>query len=86
MARLPRVVIPGHPIHIIQRGNNRQAVFYADEDYLKYLEILRHSSDACDCHIHAYGLMTNYVHLLVTPAREESLSLMMQSLGRQYVR
>ena len=86
MARTPRVVIAGHPLHVIQRGNNRQAVFYADEDYLRYIETLRQSSAACDCQIHAYVLMTNHVHMLVTPAHEESLSLMMQSLGRQYVR
>ncbi len=85
MARLPRIVMPGYPLHVIQRGNNRQAVFYAEEDYLKYLETLRLSAEATNCYIHAYVLMTNHVHLLVTPAGKESLSLMMQSLGRQYV-
>ncbi len=85
MARLPRIVIPGYPLHVIQRGNNRQAIFYAEEDHLKYLEILRLSAEATDCHIHAYVLMTNHVHLLVSPAGKESLSVMMQSLGRQYV-
>jgi len=78
-------VIPGYPLHVIQRGNNRQAVFYAEEDYLKYLETLRQSAEATDCHIHAYVLMTNHVHLLVTPAGKENLSIMMQSLGRHYV-
>lgn len=86
MARLPRIVIPGYPLHVIQRGNNRQAIFYADEDYYKYLDTLRQVGEVNSCAIHAYVLMTNHVHLLVTPERKESLSLMMQSLGRQYVR
>lgn len=85
MARLPRLVIPGYPLHVIQRGNNRQAIFYAEGDYLKYLETLRLSAEETGCRIHAYVLMTNHVHLLVSPAGKESLSKMMQSLGRQYV-
>ncbi len=86
MARLPRIVIPGYPLHVIQRGNNRQAIFYAEEDYYRYLEVLRQASEANGCEIHAYVLMTNHIHLLVTPGQKESLSLMMQSVGRSYVR
>lgn len=86
MARLPRIIIPGQPQHVIQRGNNRQAIFFAEMDYLKYLDVLRCSAAAQKCHIHAYVLMTNHVHLLLTPDREDSLSLMMQAVGRQYVR
>lgn len=85
MARLPRIVIPGYPLHVIQRGNDRQPVFFAEEDYCKYLETLRQGAEATYCHIHAYVLMTNHVHLLVTPSGQENVSLMMQSLGRQYV-
>ena len=82
MARLPRIVIPGQPLHVIQRRNNRQAIFYAEMDYLNYLDVLRCSANAQGCCIHAYVLMTNHVHPLLTPDREESLSLMMQALVR----
>ena len=54
--------------HIIQRGNNRSACFYAEEDYRRYLDTLKEQADKHDCQIHAYVLMTNHVHLLVTPA------------------
>lgn len=86
MARLPRIVVPGLPMHVIQRGNNRQATFFAEDDYYKYLDALASSSEVNECSIHAYVLMTNHIHLLVTPAAENSLSSMMQSLGRKYVR
>ena len=86
MARLPRVVLPGCPLHIIQRGNNRQATFYTEADCVKYLEVLRRVAGEHSVYVHAYVLMTNHVHLLVTPEHKESLSLTMQSLGRQYVR
>jgi len=82
MARLPRIVIPGQPLHVIQRRNNRQAIFYAEMDYLNYLDVLRCSANAQGCCIHACVLMTNHVHPLLTPDREESLSLMMQALVR----
>ena len=86
MARLPRIVIPGHPLHVIQRGNNRQATFYAEENYQKYLETLNEAAKANNCLIHAYVLMTNHMHLLVTPLQQNSLSLTMQAVGRKYVR
>jgi len=85
MARLPRIVLPGQPVHVVHRGNNRQAVFFSEQDYFKYLDTLRRACAASDCAVHAYVLMTNHIHLLVTPAQENSLSLMMQSLGRRYV-
>ena len=85
MARLPRIVVPGLPMHVIQRGNNRQAIFFIEEDYRKYLEILASASEEHECSIHAYVLMTNHVHLLVTPVTESSLPLMMQAIGRKYV-
>lgn len=86
MARLPRIVVPGLPVHVIQRGNNRQAVFFAEEDFRKYLNELALASDEYECLIHAYVLMTNHIHMLVTPTTETTLSLMMQSIGRKYVR
>ncbi len=85
MARLPRFVIPGQPQHIILRGNNRTEIFCADADYLFYLEKLKQACNAHGCDIHAYVLMTNHVHLLVTPFEEHSLPKAMQMLGRYYV-
>ncbi len=85
MARLPRFIIPGQPQHVIQRGNNRQPIFCTDRDYQYYLEKLEYSSKEHGCEIHAYVLMTNHVHLLVSPSAPESLSKMMQTLGRYYV-
>jgi putative transposase len=85
MARLPRFVIPGHPQHVIVRGNNRGPIFYADEDYQFYLEKLKLVCDRHSCDVHAYILMTNHVHLLITPHMQESISKAMQMLGRYYV-
>jgi putative transposase len=86
MARMPRIALPGYPLHVIQRGNNRGAVFHAEEDYCRYLDTLGQSAREHGGAVHAYVLMTNHVHLLVTPERETSLSLMMQAIGRRYVR
>lgn len=85
MVRLPRFVIPGQPQHVIQRGNNRQAIFRAEADYHFYLEKLSDAARKHQCDIHAYVLMTNHVHLLVTPHVENGISKMMQMLGRYYV-
>ena len=85
MARLPRFVLPGQPQHVIQRGNNRQDIFRAKGDYHYYLEKLGEVADKHQCDIHAYVLMTNHVHLLVTPHQENSIGKMMQTLGRYYV-
>lgn len=85
MPRLPRFALPGVPQHVIQRGNNRQVCFVADEDYRFYLECLHDASVRYDCGIHAYVLMTNHVHLLVTPNKADALSRFMQHVGRRYV-
>lgn len=85
MARLPRFVLPGHPQHVIQRGNNRQAIFCAESDYQFYLEKLAEAALKHSCDVHAYVLMTNHVHLLVTPHTDNGISKMMQMLGRYYV-
>jgi putative transposase len=85
MPRRARLAIPGIPWHIIQRGNNRSACFYADADYHRYLETLQQQAVAHGCSIHAYCLMTNHVHLLLTPARPDSAGLMMKHLGQRYV-
>jgi len=86
MARLPRLNPPGIAQHIIQRGNNRQVCFSGEEDFSSYLAWLSEYSTRFGMDIHAYVLMTNHVHILATPQREESISKTMQSLGRQYVR
>jgi putative transposase len=86
MPRPPRIVIPGQPLHIIQRGNNRAPCFFADEDHRFYLDNLKDASIRYGCRIHAYVLMTNHVHLLLTPELAESPSAVLQSVGRRYVR
>jgi putative transposase len=86
MARLPRISPVDVPVHIIQRGNNRQVCFAAEEDYGAYIGWLTEYAKKYMVDIHAWVLMSNHVHLLCTPLREGSLSLMMQSLGRRYVR
>jgi putative transposase len=86
MARLPRIDLAGIPQHVIQRGNNRSACFFADADYAFYLECLSRAAARYECAIHAYVLMTNHVHLLVTPAGVGLVAHMMQSIGRSYVR
>jgi len=83
--RKPRFVLPGVPQHVIQRGNNHEPCFFAEQDYRRYLEDLAQVADKHGCRIHAYVLMTNHVHLLMTPTGEHSISDTMQALGRRYV-
>lgn len=86
MARLPRVDAAGYPQHVIQRGNNRQAIFLDTLDYDRYLRLALEIAAAQAVAIHAYVLMTNHVHLLVTPEMDGRISTFMQGLGRRYVR
>jgi putative transposase len=85
MARLPRLHLPGCAQHVIQRGNNREACFYTEADYKAYLAFLKDAAIKHQVAIHAFVLMTNHVHLLMTPAGEQGASRMMQALGRKYV-
>ena len=85
MPRRPRLALPNVPLHIIQRGNNRQACFFAEEDYRFYLDWLREYADKAGCRIHAYVLMTNHVHLLISAERPESPGALMKALGQRYV-
>jgi len=73
------------PVHIIQRGNNRQACFYAETDFQFFLHHLRELAKRAECEVHAYALMTNHVHLLVTPRKAEAVPKLIISLGRRYV-
>jgi putative transposase len=85
MARHPRLILAGVALHVVQRGNNRSACFREDGDYLTYLAHLRYLSGKYECEVHAYCLMTNHVHLLLTPADAYACTLLMRDLGRCYV-
>lgn len=85
MARLPRLELPGVAQHIVQRGNNRLPCFLDDGDRRCYLHFLRESLLASGCELHAYVLMDNHVHLLVTSPEAGGVSRLMQMLGRRYV-
>jgi putative transposase len=86
MARRPRLALAGVPLHVIQRGNNRNACFVGDGDRRLYLQCLGEAAGKHRCAVHAYVLMPNHVHLLVTPAAGDGVSMMMQEVGRRYVR
>ncbi len=85
MARQPRLSAPGYPHHVVQRGNNRQEVFRDAADCERYLTLLAELSVATSIAVHAYVLMPNHVHLLLTPAQPMALGRLMQALGRRYV-
>src|SRR5690606_1288013 len=77
--------LPQISCHVVQRGHNRQACFYADEDYRFYIQSLNDARQRYDVAVHAYCLMTNHVHLLMTPMTTSGISRVMQSVGRKYV-
>ena len=85
MPRLPRLKLPNTPLHIIQRGNNRSVCFASDEDFLFYLDQLTDISVKVGVAVHAFVLMTNHVHLLLTPQDAEGASQLMKRLGQRYV-
>ena len=84
MARQARIVIPGQAMHIMARGNNRQDLFFNPSDRRIYLDWLRDAAKEFGSAVHAYVLMPNHVHCLITPLRANSLAKTMQSLGRRY--
>ena len=85
MPRQPRVILAGVPLHLIQRGNNRQACFFTEDDYRAYLGWLNEYARESNCSIHAYVLMTNHVHLLLTPRTPDGVGNLMKRLGQRYV-
>lgn len=85
MARLPRLTLPGHLHHVIQRGNNRQPIFQDGEDFDTMLGLLADNALQHGVAVHAYVLMDNHFHLLVTPSSADALPQMMQAVGRRYV-
>jgi len=85
MPRRPRIKLAEVPQHVVQRGINREPCFFAEEDYHFYLHWLQKSAADWHCAIHAYVLMTNHVHLLVTSEQPDGIAKLMQSIGRRYV-
>ncbi|MBC3952666.1 transposase [Pseudomonas sp. DOAB1069] len=85
MSRRLRVVMPNVPLHVIQRGNDRVACFYSENDYLFYLESLTELACKYGCKVHAFCLMTNHVYLLLSPGCIAGAGLLMKGLGQRYV-
>ncbi len=85
MPRQPRLVLPHVAIHLVQRGNNRSACFVADSDRQLYLLHLSELSRKLACAVHAYCLMPNHVHLLLTPGTAQDCAVLMRELGQRYV-
>jgi putative transposase len=86
MARFARVVLPGYPHHVTQRGNRRQRVFFCDYDYAHYLELIAHGCLHAKTHCLAYCLMPNHVHLVLTPSDERGLRSALAEAHRHYTR
>lgn len=85
MPRQARLVVPHIALHVVQRGHDRKACFREDTDYLVYLTTLHQLAPGAGCAIHAYCLMTNHVHLLLTPAAVDSCATLIRDLGQRYV-
>ena len=85
MPRRARLMLPNVPLHLIQRGNNRQACFFADEDYVRYLDWLGDNAAKHGCRVHGYVLMTNHVHLLLSTDEPDAAGALMKALGQRYV-
>ena len=85
MPRRPRIQLDRIPLHIVQRGRHREACFFGEEDYQSYLHWLGDALGETGCQLHAYALMTNHVHLLLTPRKADAVPRLIMSLGRRYV-
>lgn len=85
MARLPRLIAPGLPIHLMQRGHNRDQTFLDERDFAVYRECLLEAATRYACAIHAYALMSNHIHLLMTPRDPECAARLMRSMGSRFV-
>jgi putative transposase len=84
MPRQLRTIIPDTPVHIVQRGNDRMPCFREEEDYLVYLALILQGARKLPCAIHSYCLMTNHVHMLITPGRTESCGMLMHGIAHRY--
>jgi putative transposase len=85
MPRRARIQIDNIPLHIVQRGHNREPCFFSADDYSGYLHWLGEALTEIECALHAYVLMTNHVHLLLTPRKAAAVPRLLMSLGRRYV-
>lgn len=85
MARLPRFVLPGYPQHVIQRGNNQERILYEEDDYWFLWEKIGAAAEKFQCDLHAYVLMPNHFHLVLTPHGDNGVGKLMQYVGRYYV-
>jgi len=86
MARMPRLVVPGYPHHVTQRGCRRMRTFFSYSDYKAYLNLVSEAKDECGIDIWAYCLMPNHVHAVVVPSEEDSLSRFYRFVHRSYTR
>ncbi|MDD4941251.1 MAG: transposase [Candidatus Omnitrophica bacterium] len=86
MARKPRLFVAGMPHHVVQRGNNRQQIFFTDADYFFFLNVLKEAKKKHPCLLYAYCLMMTHIHLLLAPLQEDNIALFMKFLGAKYVR
>lgn len=86
MARIARVIAPGFPHHITQRGNRRQQTFFCDDDYRAYLELMAHWCRKCGVEVWAWCLMPNHVHIIAVPQQEQSLARAIGEAHRRYTR
>jgi len=84
MPRRKRMYLPGHAYHLVQRGNNREVCFVEPENYQFYIELWKESTIRYGVAVHAYCLMTNHVHFLVTPEEADSISKVMSVVGSRY--
>ena len=86
MPRMPRLVVPGYPHHVTQRGTLRQKTFFNTEDYQAYLDLIAIAKLKAGCDIWAYCLMPNHVHFVIVPEYEDSLFLLFKEAHRRYTR
>jgi putative transposase len=84
MPRKARLILPGVAVHVVQRGNNRGLCFFRESDYFVYLGLLNEYAALCGCEVHAYCLMTNHVHLLLTPRDAECCARLMKNVGQNF--
>lgn len=84
MARSPRQFVPGYPSHVTHRGNNRQRIFHCEGDYRFLWRCIKEATDECGVAVNAYVLMSNHVHLLMTPGEPSAISKAMHSASRRY--
>lgn len=85
MARKPRLLIADIPYHVLQRGNNKNVIFFSEQDYTFFLDVLQEAKSKHPCYIYSYCFMKNHFHLLIEPKEKDNISLLMKLLGAKYV-